>query len=311
MLSSQKGSSLDLSCGFPGYKLLPIGNASAFHQPFIQDSECADDALGITQYLILGGAGHLSQCPSFFAGYSLSTLASLRMFLESSQASTTQESQFKATMGKAQLFHSWFSKYLTEYDSPIFKGDSQRSAFRLITQSASRIRASGNAEKGTHESTLLLEILKDGEQTDRLLNDSARDLALDMLCGDFRVAKSSRADIIETDQDALDHNAVVWKSSGAHSLKREYLIWTGRVIGRSFAASGEIHEEFIRESRLTQYNKATSDNQGSEEGLLKLIETLTMSKDYVTRGPSRICSSNHRFRSNGSTRQRPFIGLPK
>ncbi len=194
-------------------------------RPFIQDAECADDALGLTQYLISHGEGHLMLAPSFFAGYSLSALASLRMFLESSQASTTQESQFKATMNKAQLFHGWFSGYLVRYDSPTFKTDSLRAAFKAITQSAAQIRASGNAEKGTHESTLLLEILKDGERDERLLNDSARELALGMLCGDFSVPKSSRRDIIETDQDALDHDAVVWKSCKAHLTNKEYLTW--------------------------------------------------------------------------------------
>ena len=254
-------------------------------RPFIQDAECADDALGLTQYLISSGTNHLAQSPSFFAGYALSTLASLRIFLESSQASTTQESAFKATMTKAQQFHGWFSKYLQSYDSRAFRHESQRAAFRSITQSAAQIRTSGNAEKGTPESTLLLEILKDGERKDRLLNDSARDLTLSMLCGDFKSPPSSRNDIIETDQNALDHNEVVWKSCGAHSsLNQEYLTWAGRVVGRSFAASGEIDEELVRESSVKRFRKTAAGAGGSEEGLLTLLETLTLSNDSVTAG---------------------------
>jgi len=254
-------------------------------RPFIQDAECADDALGLTQYLISRGKSHLAQSPSFFAGYALSMLASLRMFLESSQASTTQESAFKATMTNAQLFHNWFSKYLQSYDSRAFRHESQRAAFRSITQSAARIRTSGNAEKGTPESTLLLEILKDGERDDRLLNDSARDLTLSMLCGDFKFPSSSRNDIIDTDQNALDHNEVVWKSCGAQSsLNQEYLAWAGRVVGRSFAASGEIDEQLVRESSVKRFRKAAVAVEGSEEGLLSLLETLTLSNDSVTAG---------------------------
>ncbi|KIH88290.1 ataxia telangectasia mutated family protein [Sporothrix brasiliensis 5110] len=253
-------------------------------RPYVQDAECADDALGITKYLIIRGTGHLTQFPSFYAGYAVSMLASLRMFLESSQASTTQESQFKATMSKAQHFHSWFAKHLREYDSPAFQDDVQRTAFKSITQSATQIRASGNAERGTPESTLLLEIFKDGEQEARLLNDSSRDLVLGMLCSDFHVPASIRADIIETDQDARDHGAVVWKSCGATALSREYLIWAGRVVGRSFAASGTIHDDLLRESRLDQYQGGAATTASSEQGLLRLLETLTMNAESTTAG---------------------------
>ncbi|KAK4238937.1 hypothetical protein C8A03DRAFT_32994 [Achaetomium macrosporum] len=251
---------------------------------FVVDPECADDALGITQYLILKGDNHLRQTPSFLAGYALSSLADLRVFLESSQSSTTQESQFKATKTKAQLFHSWFSKYLANYDSPAFQDEVQKHAFKSITQSAAHIRASGNAEKGTHESNLLLEILEDWNRENRLLNEPARDVALSMLCGVFKVPPSSRLDVIETDDDAVNHSAVVWKSCASQRLSGEYLAWAGRVLGRSFAASGEVPDELLRESHLKEYRRLSLDVGSSEEGLLNLIEALTVSGDCFTAG---------------------------
>ncbi|KXX80497.1 Serine/threonine-protein kinase tel1 [Madurella mycetomatis] len=251
---------------------------------FVVDPECADDALGITQYLVIRGDDHLRNTPSFLAGYALSSLADLRVFLESSQSSTTQESQFKATKTKAQLFHSWFAKYLSTYDSPAFKDEAQKSAFRSITQSAAHIRASGNAEKGTHESTLLLEILKDWDRENQLLNEPARGVALSILCGVFEVPPSSQLDVIETDDDALNHGAVVWKSCASQRLSGEYLAWAGRVLGRSFAASGEVPPELLRESHLQEYRRLSSDAGGSEEGLLNLIAALTVSGDCFTAG---------------------------
>ncbi|EAQ91322.1 hypothetical protein CHGG_03257 [Chaetomium globosum CBS 148.51] len=224
---------------------------------FVVDPECADDALGITQYLILKGDSHLRQTPSFLAGYALSSLADLRVFLESSQSSTTQESQFKATMTKAQLFHSWFSKYLTNYDSPAFQDEAQKRAFRSITQSAAHIRASGNAEKGTHESNLLLEILEDWDRKNQLLNEPARDVALSMLCGVFKVPPSSRLDVIESDDDALSPSG---------------------------CSSGEVPDELLRESHLKEYRRLSLEIGGSEEGLLNLIEALTVSGDCFTAG---------------------------
>ncbi|KAJ9155108.1 Serine/threonine-protein kinase Tel1 [Pleurostoma richardsiae] len=253
-------------------------------RPFIQNVECADDALGMTRYLIASGSAHLLRYPSFLAGYSLSTLASLRVFMESSQASTTQETQFKATMSKAQQFHAWFSKYLSQYESADLKSERRKEAFKSIVQSAAHIRSSGNAEKGTSESNLLLEILKDGEQEDQLLNEPARNLVLGMLCSDFRIPESGREDIIDTDEDAFDHGGIIWKSCRAQDLSAEYLTWAGRVVGRSFASSGEIYLDALRESRLAHYQKITHGHGESEQGLVKLVETLTMGDDSFTAG---------------------------
>ncbi|KAF5017968.1 hypothetical protein F66182_10077 [Fusarium sp. NRRL 66182] len=263
------------------YPLEMLLNAT---RKFITDSECADDALGISQYLLSEGAKHISTVPSFLAGYALSTLASLRVFLESSQSSTTQESQFKATMGKAEKFHGWLSKYLEEYDSPMFKNLEQRDAFRSITQSAARIRSSGNAERGTAESKLLLDILNDGGSDHQLLNDSSRQLALGLLCGDFSIPVSSGTDIIESDQDALKHSTAVWKSCDTENLSDSYLAWAGRVVGRAFSASGEIPTDILRESYLTRYQQIAPGSNGSEMGILYLLQDLTTNPDSITTG---------------------------
>jgi len=251
---------------------------------FVVDSECADDALGMTKYLLEGGAQYLKQSPSFLAGYALSTLASLRVFLESSQSSTTQESQFKATMNKAQSFHEWFGSYLSRYESPAFKSDAQATSFKSITQSAARIRSSGNAEKDTFESSLLLDILRDSTSDDGLLNEPSRRLALGLLCSDFTIPQSVSNDVVESDEDAIARAEGVWKSCEAQDLSQDYLAWAGRVVGRSFAASGAIPDDTLRESRLRQYSSMTHGSNGSEEALLRLLQDLASSQDSVVAG---------------------------
>ncbi|ODA82557.1 hypothetical protein RJ55_01064 [Drechmeria coniospora] len=243
-------------------------------RPFIIDSECADDALGMSQYLLSGSVQYLNQFPSFIAGYALSTLASLRVFLESSQSRTTQESQFKATMSKAQSFHKWFNEFLSNYSSPAFRHDGQAESFKSITQSAAHIRSSGNAEKGTFESKLLLDILKDGASKNGLLNESSRGLALGLLCSDFTVPRAIHDDVIESDEDAMLHAGAVWKSCEARDLSQEYLSWAGRVVGRSFSASGGIPTGILRESRLVDYLKVSPESNGSEMGILSLLQEL-------------------------------------
>ncbi|KAK7923236.1 Serine/threonine-protein kinase, partial [Apiospora marii] len=245
-------------------------------RPFLVDPECADDSLGMTQYLLVHGLQALTESPSFLAGYALSTLASLRVFLESSQASTTQESQFKATMNKAQKFHSWFTKYLEQYQSPLLEHGQQTEAFKAITYAASHVRSSGNAERGTHESNLLLEILRDEGNKAQLLSETSRKIALDILCKDFRIPDSFRSDAVNSDDDAIAISTAVWRSSSkAQSIGDDYLSWAARVVGRSFSASGNIDLTLLRESHLTDYLQRSSNGDSSEQGLLNLMQSLT------------------------------------
>ncbi|KAI8958799.1 Serine/threonine-protein kinase tel-1 [Daldinia sp. FL1419] len=253
-------------------------------RPLIVDTECADDALGMSQYLLEKGSESLSQSPSFIAGYALSALASLRVFLETSQSSTTQESQFKATMNKAQKFHSWLTKYLEDYKSPFLQDSENRAAFEAITSCAAHVRSSGNAERGTHESKLLLEILQDGRHGAQLLNEPSRKLALEMLCSNFTIPVSHGVDVVSSDEEALAWAPVVWKSCQAQGLSNEYLAWAGRVVGRGFAASGHVDQELLRESELTRYFNASVGVSGSEHGLLNLLQSLTSDSDCYKAG---------------------------
>ncbi|KAI1126695.1 phosphatidylinositol 3 [Nemania abortiva] len=253
-------------------------------RPYLVDTECADDALGISRFLLERGYDALSESPSFLAGYALTTLASLRVFLETSQSSTTQESQFKATMSKAQGFHSWLAKYLDTYASSALKHGAQRDAFRAITESAAHVRTSGNAEQGTQESRLLLEILRDKEDGARLLSAASRKLALDMLCCHFTMPATSSIDFVRSDEDSRALAKAVWRSCKSQDLSSEYLAWAGRVIGRGFASSGHIDNDLLRESQISRYCQDSPGESTSEQGLLNLLQALTADSDGTKAG---------------------------
>ncbi|KAI1212423.1 uncharacterized protein F4807DRAFT_416061 [Annulohypoxylon truncatum] len=272
--------------GQPAWESYPLEMFLQAIRPLIVDTECADDALGMSQYLLEKGSNSLSKSPSFLAGYALSVLASLRVFLETSQSSTTQESQFKATMSKAQKFHSWFTKYLEDYESPSFRDTEQREAFDTITGSAAHVRSSGNAERGSYESRLLLEILQDGTHGYQLLNEPSRKLALEMLCSHFTIPTSHSVDVVSSDEEALAWISVVWKSCQTQGLSNEYLAWAGRVIGRGFAASGHVDQDLLRESELSRYYNFSIGASGSEHGLLSLLQSLTSDSDGYKAGLS-------------------------
>ncbi|KAI0202202.1 phosphatidylinositol 3 [Astrocystis sublimbata] len=266
------------------WKAYPLEMLLHSIRPYIVDTECADDALGMSQFLLEKGSEALSRSSSFLSGYALTTLASLRVFLETSQSSTTQESQFKSTMNKAQRFHAWFANYLNTYVSSALKDGPQRDAFRAITEAATHVRTSGNGERGTHESRLLLEILQDQDSETRLLSAASRKLALEMLCRHFTMPATSNVDVVRSDEESRALSKAIWRSCKSQKLSDEYLAWAGRVIGRGFASSGDIDTDLLRESQLSKYCQISRGECLSERGLISLLQVLTADGDCIKAG---------------------------
>ena len=255
-------------------------------RPFITDPECADDAIGIVQYLITRGSTHLLESPSFVAGIVLSIFGSLRAFLQSTPASTTQESQYKETMSKAHKFHAWMGNYVNNYNTPTLTAESKAS-FRALVRSAFKIGSVGNADIGTAESDLLFRLLEDEKVANSLLSRPSRELAFQMLYSEFRAPPSFRIDLMGSDDLAIENAAVVWKSCQGDSASKQYLSWAARVLGRAFAASGHIHEELLQESTLSQIKELgmSLNAEGSSEScVLGLLQTLTLGHDRRTAG---------------------------
>ncbi|KAI9716271.1 MAG: hypothetical protein M1812_005496 [Candelaria pacifica] len=249
-------------------------------RPFLSDYHCADDVIGILQYLLQHSKPYLTQTPTFLAAISLSILASLRSFLSSVQESTTQESQYKATKSTAQTFHSWFGQFLDNYDSSNLESSADR-AFRAIVHSARGIRVEGNATDGTSESDLLKELLKgDGGDT-TLLDRPSLNLARSLLCKDFQRPSTFHEDIFGANNLATANAVTVWRSCQSGLVGSGYLIWAGRVLGRAYASTGELPRDLIREQELDEINSLhLSTNMqplSSTSAILKLICNLLLS----------------------------------
>ena len=211
-------------------------------RPFLTDAQCAEDTLDIVQYLFENSVKYLRSEVSFMTGIGLSILISIRVFLGSSQESTTQQSQHMATMNKAQRFHAWFTSYLETYSNSLIKNEkgSFVKAFKLIITAASRVRTEGNSFRGSEESKLLLEILEDVRSGRKLLNKTSREVALDLLCQNFQPASSARDDVLDSEAAIAAYAPQVWESCQRSSVGDGYLLWAARVLGRAFSAYGEV-----------------------------------------------------------------------
>ena len=235
----------------------PLEMALQSLRPFLTDAQCSEDAIAIVQHLLEYGASYLKEVPSFLAGHAVSTLTSMKAFFESTQDSTTQESQFKATMSRAQAFHARFVDFLEGYSSPHLTEESAI-FFRTIVRTSSNIQNGGNARLGTHESELLLELLEDQRSGRNLLDQSSKDAILKFLCTPFEVPSDFRDDILGSDEQAARYASIVWKTCQRGVCSPNYLLWAGRVIGRAYASKGLIDWELAFETNLEPEQKLTS-----------------------------------------------------
>lgn len=218
-------------------------------RPYITHTHCAEDAIGMVQYLVEYGIEYLKEVPSFLAGMAVSTLASLKNFLGSTQESTTQESQFRATMSKANAFHSWFAALLDRYTSPRLSEKSLQS-FKALVQAVKNLQSHGNPKKGTYESELLLEIFEDQRSKRNLLSQASQDLILGLICAEFEIPSTFRDDILGSDLEAALYAPVLWKTCQRSNYGRSYLLWVGRVLGRAYAGTGLVDADMTMETRL-------------------------------------------------------------
>lgn len=253
----------------------PIEMALHSLRPFITNTYCAEDAIGMAQYLIQYGATYLKEVPSFVAGMVVSTLTSMKGFLGSTQESTTQESQFRATMLKANNFRDWLASFLDQYVSPHLGGESEQS-FKALVKAATKLQNNGNAKQGTYESDLLLEVFEDHRSGRFILNQPSQDLILNLLCTNFEVPPTFRDDILGSDKEAALFAPIIWKTCKRNSYGREYLLWVGRVLGRAYLATGLIHRDFTMESCHDFDDETMSHNrsgvsQSSRSSILKLL----------------------------------------
>ena len=253
----------------------PLEMALQSLKPYLSDAQCAVETIGIVQFLLDRGAPYLREVPSFLAGHAVSTLTSLKTFLDSTQDSTTQESQFHATMSRAQRFHTWFSAYLAKYSSPYLSEDSAKS-FKVVVNAATHIQIGGNSKLGTYESELLLEVLEDQRSGRNLLEQSCRDSILKFLCAPFEVPFDFRDDILGSDDSASRYASIIWTTCERCTTSPSFRLWAGRVLGRAYAGKGLIDLEMVNETFLDPATRLgssqmTTPSSSSRSNLLKLL----------------------------------------
>ncbi|KFY31090.1 hypothetical protein V493_01402 [Pseudogymnoascus sp. VKM F-4281 (FW-2241)] len=246
-------------------------------RPLLADVECADDAIGIAQYLFTRGSEYLTTVPSFMITITLSMFGTLKRFLNSSPSNTTQESQYRETLSKAESFHSWLGLYLKNYKA-VGLDRKDQDGFRTMVESAQGLSASGSTDIGTTGGDLLMDILRDKRTGRNLLSKSTCEVVFSLLYSEFAAPTSFRTDHLGHDDRAVRYAPTLWELCKSGSTSSSFLTWAGRVFGRAFAATGHIELSLLKETDLHEILDPVeidaSHKPSSRTSILGLVKNL-------------------------------------
>ena len=260
----------------------PLEMALHALKPCLTDTQCAEDAIGIFQYLIAHGSAYLAEVPSFLAGNAATTLISMRAFLDSTQDSTTQESQFQTTLSRARTLHTWFTTYLSKYTSANLSEEAMES-FKDIIKTASKINNRSNARVGTYESELLLQVFEDQRSGRELLGSSTRASMLHSLCSSFETPPDYREDVLGDEEMAALYAPVLWTICQRGMGNANFLLWCSRVLGRAYAGQGHIDKTMVLEAG-SKYEAQATQQQTSQMRIMQIMCDLLQSNDQAEVG---------------------------
>lgn len=252
---------------------------------FSTEMQCADDAVGVIQYLLQKGSTHLKTAPSFLLGFAVMTLVSLKKFLGSTQDSTTQESHFKATLSKAQAYRDWLASFLASYRS-LELSNAANEEFQAMAKATGNLRQGGGARTHTAEGELLVLFLEDHRSGRNLLPLSARKYLLEFMSVSFDLPADFREDIFGNDNMAAKYAPSVWTTCHWGSAGPKYLSWSARVLGRAYLGQSIVDSRMSHEMSLAaaRGDMKTVDGHPLCNSRVQLLQQLS---ELLTRDNSR------------------------
>lgn len=257
-------------------------------RPYLVDVHCSQDALGIFWYLLDAGKPYLIANPGFLTGIVVSTLVTIRRLLLSAPGNTTQQSQFTSVLANAENFRHWLLGVAEDCCSSDWSAEIKKSVsgFLGLTRELSTPNDTSSAQS---ERSLLLEVLKDQDAATPLLSKRIANLVLSLLCPEFRRTLDGGGRAFESNLDPNAHIVSLWHTLHRYGAGLEYQLWAARVIGRSFSATGKIHESLLREQDLSLFRKPDASDVldafcHSKANILQVLCDRLQSQDSLEAG---------------------------
>ncbi|EPS44547.1 hypothetical protein H072_1478 [Dactylellina haptotyla CBS 200.50] len=249
--------------------------------PYLVDPVCTRDTIGVLQYLFTAGKDYLIKVPNFVLSSSLTILSSLNTFVDTEVSTPTKQAQMLDCRDGAIAFRKWFAEYLQSYKSSTIN-ENQQTTFQSIST------AIIDSQNPNSDNVLLRSLLRDeNSSSEKLLNEATKKTAYAILGGNFHRSFVSAQRWIQTDKEAFNIGRILFRVCRNFSTSTEFLLWSARVFGRSFAANGNIPDDWMQESRVKDLmikdSLALPEGNASKISLLRTIESYLTSamKDEV------------------------------
>lgn len=204
---------------------------------FLNDSQCADDVMGVLHYLFMNGQRYLSTNLSFVYGTVMLIILQMRRHERKRLDSTTQESQHRSTVQRMQVLQTWLVDYLENCRPP--KSSSGAQYHSSFLAALATISLPGNARKDSPESSLLMLLLGSVSAKEEPFSISDRNEALLLLSDRFEVPAAVVDDCLAYDSDCAEHANQLWRVLQVPGLSEHFIAWASRVLGRAYAATGQ------------------------------------------------------------------------
>jgi ataxia telangiectasia mutated family protein len=231
---------------------LPLEMLIHFLRSFISNSECADDALGILQYLFDRGIKQLQSTPKFFTGAVILLILHMRQHSRQEQESTTLESQHRTTVERMLQFQGWLVDLLT-------RSVGGASDYAELTTALGALRLPGNSRKGSAESQLMLFLLQQWF-SGTLCSQWDCSEAISILSKNFEPPCSTNQDFLGDDVLAVEYSPQLLDIALTVAVEDAFRAWIARVLGRNYAATGK-PPHVDRHSKRRSATKSTESSQ--------------------------------------------------
>ena len=243
-------------------------------RPYVTYFHCAEDTIGIYWYLLEQGKKYLQARLSFIAGLGAAIFTALSVFATSSQESTTQESQFIATMARAREFRIWLDKYLQGFDtSQLSPGRDNR--LRTIIHHAKEMNSSGTNSRHESEGILLYHILLDQSSEEPLVPQKFFNTVIRGLSQNFLKTANFTDDILESEETTVAVAPVLREVLEQVEVSESFTTWIGSVLGRAYAFAGpslELALNHKHENVTAEDESSLAPNHSRRKILLVLVD---------------------------------------
>jgi ataxia telangiectasia mutated family protein len=240
-------------------------------RPYLVDSQCADDALGILRYLMRRGKQQLGSNIRFLCGTLTILLLEIRAHMGTRQDSTTQETQHRETIQRMETFYNFSVTYLQEFKSKI--ASRWQAEYTMLVDALFSLELPGNARKDSPESILLLLLIRQGSTTDALFETGDVTAALAILTRGFHTPHSTNEDALAEDALCIEMAPHLWRTIQSAPFDEQFVLWAGKAIGRAYAASGNYNSYTTKQN--VQETDVSQDNLvGAEQPYAKIIRRM-------------------------------------